>query len=198
MNFRIPKLTLSVLALSIVLWGCDRSGHTSAESLLEPHGGGSLSVTTTDGVKYTIAKGKLDSKTDQDRKEISSKGGQLETAGHRLIVPKDAVGVPTLFTLTAIPVDDSGSRYVMVELRAYERDADGQWTVDVGPRGFAVPVQLEMTYSWMTDKVGADQLKLLWVKPDKTGEVQATTVDTVGYRVISKLSHFSDYGVGYP
>lgn len=186
-----------LLGLVALLWGCDAIG--PERSLTGPSQiSTQLSSVDVDGSKLKIVKGKYDGKVRTDSKEISDKGGRLEAAGHVLIVPAGAVSVPTLFSMTLTPVDASGTQYIRVELSAMERDQNKNWTVDVGPRGFAVPVELRLTYSWMTDAVAASDLRTVWVKEDGTGEAFASALDSVNQLVISQLNHFSDYVLASP
>lgn len=115
---------------------------------------------------------------------VSVAGGVLELDGHSLTVPAGAVSMPTLFTLTVVPGDD-----IVVDLRAI----DVATGLDVGGRGFALPVQLALSYAGSTV---SDPSRLVIVRILAGGdEVLPTTVDTTRRVAWTDLDHFSRYGL---
>jgi hypothetical protein len=86
-----------------------------------------------------------------------------------------------------------------VELRAYEQDELGNYTVDVGARGFLKPVKLRMSYGWSTLPIlDPSVLRIVWQIDPETQEVYPTTLDPSGRTVSTQLNHFSDYILGTP
>lgn len=73
---------------------------------------------------------------------VDFRGGYLRAGDHSITIPALAVLRPTLFRIEVL---DNG--FIEVDLRAYERDATGAWTVDVGPAGFRKPIKLVLSYA---------------------------------------------------
>lgn len=120
---------------------------------------------------------------------IGSEGGTLRRAGHVLTVPAGAVSEPTSFTLRLVK-----NGYVEVELRATVQ-RDGGKTTDVGEKGFARPVMLQLNYALATEPVDPSRLLLVWVKSDGTLVALPSTVDVSGKKVSAELEHFSRYAI---
>lgn len=117
---------------------------------------------------------------------IGIAGGTLTLGGHHLIVPRGAVSVPTLFTLS-LPLDP----YVNVDLLATVQTLFG--ILNIGERGFKVPVMLGLTYSRATNVSDPSRLFIVYV-PNR-GAVQRlpSEVDEKSKTVWAPLPHFSKY-----
>jgi len=112
---------------------------------------------------------------------INRQGGSISYGGYTLVVPRNSVQHPTVFTLHAL-----SSGYLEVELTA---TSTGSWTPnDIGLRGFSVPVQLSIP---VDGAVQADGLVVAWVRPD--GELEAMPSTTADGVVTGRLTHFSQY-----
>lgn len=191
------KAALSLALLLVTGWACDRIGDAVAPDLSPReavHSDG-----TVPAQPYTIARGNVPHQVRTDAQVIQpAAGGDVGVAGNVLIVPKGATTAPTLFEMTLSPVEVDGTTKLKVDLRAYAQDAQGNYTVDVGARGFLKPLKLRLSYEYMVDKANENQLQVVWVKPDGSQELYPTTVDKSLKRIHTQLSHFSDYGVGFP
>jgi hypothetical protein len=122
---------------------------------------------------------------------IGSAGGSLTIPNvngsgvdFRLTVPSRAVSGPTRFTMTALP----GS-FKIVDLTATASTLLG--TVDVGSRGFAVPVKLEISKSNLSTT--SKPLGIVLVLPD--GRIQEFPSNESGSYVTANLPHFSRWAL---
>ena len=120
---------------------------------------------------------------------IGLDGGTLSLLGHRLVVPANAVDMPTTFTLGVLL---SGN--TRVDLTAYAPGNSGR--IDVGEAGFDRPVRLDMSYERATNVRDPRNLVIIRLNPAGMGalhEVVPATVDTRNERVTTWLEHFSGY-----
>lgn len=179
------RSAVAVLLLPLLLWSCD-SADTPTGALTSPASGPAFS---TSGSSYYVVKGN-DGDTGLVAVVIGPEGGVLKVGEHVLSVPADAVGEPTVFSMSL-----ADSAHIRVNLAATRISADGQ-IVNVGEAGFRKPVQLTLSYSTATEPVDEGELLILWARSDGTLEAQPTTVDTAAKRVKSDLGHFSGYVVG--
>jgi hypothetical protein len=183
MNRKLMKFSgISALALTLVMWGCDNLSETK---LTGPSDESNILIITKDANGYTIAQ-ETDPAVGIVSASIDENGGSLNIGNHVLTVPAGAVSQPTLFTMTKL-VDD-----IKIGLTATRLLPN-----DVGHAGFNVPVTLSLSYA-NAAVPNAEALKILWIKPDGSQVVQPSLVDAAGQDVIGTLSHFSDYGVGWP
>lgn len=198
--------TLAVAALSMVLWSCDNLSEPGAgvsgpnKNLLGVEVDGTSASATTSLVAYRPLKGVFNGLTRSDSRVIQpTSGGSVGVAGNSIDVPAGAVSQPTLFKMTLAPVEVDGKTKLQVDLRAYQKDALGNYTVDVGANGFLKPIRLRMSYDWATDPIASETLlSIVWMKNDGSQQIYASTVNPNGRTVSTTLSHFSDYAVGFP
>ncbi len=130
---------------------------------------------------------------------IGVNGGSLELLGHRLEVPRGAVSIPTLFTMTVLPL------YVEVDLRAAATTSGllGR-VINVGSQGFQKPIPVTLTYSrttFATNPPGVERLSILRVTSVlgySRYEPLPSVVDTVARTVTAELDHFSRYTMASP
>ena len=210
---------VSLLAAALWAAGCSDQA-TSADRLLGPDAV-SYSKEKVDGdkkLKIKPVKGKLPSGEKIEKKDIDEKGGELKVAGHVLSVPAGAVTRKTRFTMRVFTstVDNGGPGggdrqvNVGVKLRASRWDCDGDGSgekhsakkgcdeVDIGANGFAVPVELRLTYDWATNVGVEDEVMIYWLKDNRTAVPFATTVDKKKKFATASLDHFSDYLLAMP
>ncbi|HEY0674195.1 MAG TPA: hypothetical protein VGD27_18110 [Longimicrobiales bacterium] len=117
---------------------------------------------------------------------IGVAGGTLTLGGHQLIVPRGAVTVPTLFTIS-LPLDP----YVNVDLLATVQTLFG--IVNIGERGFKVPVMLGLTYSRATNVTDPSRLIVVHVPNRGPVEPLPSEVNQETRTVWARLPHFSKY-----
>lgn len=117
---------------------------------------------------------------------IGPSGGRLELGGHQLIVPAGAVSHPARFSLELL---ENG--YVEVELNASSKGHGN----NVGQRGFAVPVILELSYAAADGPVSPEELKIVWVRSDGSLEPLPSMHDAASQTVRAGLKHFSPYAL---
>jgi hypothetical protein len=185
------KLTMTLklvplVLVSLVLWSCDDlRPPTDPASGLRPTAEAVFS--SSSGQRYTVVRSSdaLGSVT----ATIGEAGGTLMLGKHRLIVPKGAVSAPTVFSFGGVD-----SELVRVRLSATQDTHN-----DVGAAGFAVPIQLELSFD-NADNLPENYQDLIVVYFTEDGlvEEKATSVDTRGHKAIGSIPHFSDYGLGWP
>lgn len=121
---------------------------------------------------------------------IGSQGGTLVSGGHRLVVPAGAVSEPIVFRMRVR--EDA----VEVDLTATGPKSDRE--NDVGSRGFAVPLRLELSYSGAESVSDPSRLQIAWVRDDGVLEALPSTVDPGARTVAAQLVHFSGYTLVMP
>lgn len=173
-------------------------------SSCEPGGGPGLNAPTgplfeeaiedESGANYSLVEGRIPSDIlDLNvSKEIGIEGGSLKLAGHTLTVPAGAVDEPTLFTMTLVT-----NGFVEVDLSATIPGALGN-LVDVGERGFNVPVTLSLTYGYASNVEREEEGKLFILR--LLGDYESPEHEKIESRVVSEgktvtveLDHFSKY-----
>jgi hypothetical protein len=135
---------LSALLLSLVLWGC------SDQPARDLTGPSVASYEQSENNGYTVVRTGTSSGGASVSATIDASGGKLILDKHELVIPKDAVSAPTVFSMTRLRDDD-----VIVGLTATRAT-----TNDAGEKGFAVPVKLTLSYEGGTN-LPADLSKLL-------------------------------------
>jgi hypothetical protein len=184
MNRWYTKLSaVSALMLALTIWGCES---VTDGALTGPSEASEILVTSTNSGGYTVAR-ETDPTVGVVSAVIGQSGGALNLGKHFLTVPAGAVDGPTTFTVTKL------SGELKVELTASRLLPN-----DVGSAGFRVPVKLGVSYESASAVPDASQLKVVWVKPDGTMEVQQSNVDVYGKVVVGSLNHFSAYAVVIP
>ena len=144
-----------------------------------------------DAKKKKLIKGKQYTGPTFAQQLITPAGGALQLGDHRLEVPKGSVHQATVFTMQVI---DDG--FIRVELTATKNGSTDK--NDVGRRGFAKPVVLTLSYKDAAENVDPASLRTVWLK-DGTADGDLvpvpSQVDGRAKKIISRLSHFSGYGV---
>ncbi|HEX2190162.1 MAG TPA: hypothetical protein VHG51_14740 [Longimicrobiaceae bacterium] len=190
---RLRALPVTGMLLVLAAAGCDRVEPTAAPAAPPRFS----SLTDATGYVYVIAEGKYATRTVSESAIIGAAGGKLGVAGHQISVPAGAVDRPTRFTITmSQEKSPSGNQLVKVDNTAYQQDAGGAWTVNVGAAGFLKPLTLRMSYGWATNVSDPGRLLILWDREDGTAEPYATSIDTSTKMVTAQLTHFSIYAVG--
>ena len=133
---------------------------------------------------------------------IGADGGRLEVSGHRLDVPAGAVDAPTNFRMRQYKKElADGTVVIAVELSAV-RTLDNGSELDVGASGFAVPLQLSLTYRWSdnVDDSNVGETTVVWLRSDTEAEEVDETAehDSIGDQVTIDVWHFSDYALIWP
>jgi hypothetical protein len=193
MNRKWMRLSLMpLLAMGLWVAGCSEQGG----ELLGPGEKRTALLREPTGQSYTPVK--EDPKNDKSHDAWAvfpaDQGGALYVAGHQLRIPKNAVDRETLWR-----IDIFHDGQVRAKLTALQQDAEGNFTVDVGPNGFRAPVELILSYRGAEGVTNDQALKVLWVK-DASGsaESQPTLVDARGKKAKAYLSHFSEYVLAMP
>ncbi|MBI4410484.1 MAG: hypothetical protein HY561_12295 [Gemmatimonadetes bacterium] len=123
---------------------------------------------------------------------IGPEGGTIFVpgAGHWLDIPKGAVEVPTLFTITiTLPLSADRVAPVEVDLTA----AAGVF--DIGALGFKKPVKLYLSYAWATNVEDPADLVIAYMPngDHSLHVVLDTKVDEDQQVIVAELDHFSKY-----
>jgi hypothetical protein len=181
--FRLPFLSLLVAGL--VLSGCEGGALPGAPSVPEFSASGVSPVHKVAGKHKAVGSTTVAAM-------IGSDGGSIELAGHTLTVPAGAVAHPTRFSLKLV---ENG--FVEVDLRAAQASAAGQ-EVNVGKRGFATPVTLQLSYELAERVDDPAALFIAWVKPDGSLQPLRSSYDPATRTVTASLDHFSSYGLATP
>lgn len=177
---------LTVASAAITLSACDFSGDVR-QSPLEPAPAAHASARAVERVPGHVPShvaGPTASAL------IDAQGGTISLAGHVLTVPAGAVSRPTRFTMAVV-----NEGYVEVELNATVPQPRGPG-IDVGEKGFARPVTLQLNYSWASAEVDASRLQIVWVKENGSLETLSSTPDAGTKTVTANLDHFSKYAIG--
>lgn len=185
---------LSLLGLALAIAGCEYTG--GAERLTGPGGGPARTDGTATGV-YQPVKVFCDKQSSRTASTvIRHNGGSIGVAGTVLIIPRNAVALPTLFVMEANNGGCKSKADMIVSFEAYQKDSNGDWTIPVGHLGFLLPLELRVN-SDIAEKVDPSQLRVVWNKTDGSQEVYSTDVAPDG-RYRTYLDHFSDYLLAMP
>jgi hypothetical protein len=124
------------------------------------------------------------STTTSTRATIGLTGGVIELAGHRVVIPAEAVLLPTEFTLT-VPA----SNYVEVDIKAA-----GQEHFE-----FRKPVSLTLSYQRCTrTNIDRENLRIYYIDSRTKAIIDdmGGTDDKVARTVTTGTGHFSGYLIG--
>lgn len=169
------------LATAMVLQGCEPSApreHPSAPQ---------MSFAARDGLHKVASR---ESRAEgESTAVIGRKGGVLTLGGHRLVVPEGAVDGPTRFRMSLV-----ADGHVEVDLEASTPGAR-EGANDVGARGFARPVTLELSYREAAEGVDPSRLIVVWVRPDGSLEPQQSFHQPTRSSIGAPLKHFSPYAL---
>lgn len=182
-NHYQPGIAVSLLALS--LWACDAGRGPEPHALLGP----SLDAEYNQGTVASFRRVRGADGEGSVSATIGATGGKLTLGEHELFVPRGAVDAPTLFQMTLEDAD-----YIQVDLTATQTLGDGT-VLDVGERGFRLPVTLKLSYQNVLESVQPSQLTIVWMRPDGILEQTPSRVIPGLKRVESSLDHFSRYAV---
>jgi hypothetical protein len=185
---------LAVLTLGLLTAACSEQG--APDQIVGPASEASSSLSLGDDI-YKIAQGQPIDRAEYKAQVIGPDGGVVYVDAHYLYVPQGAVTGPTLFE---IKVRRDGQ--IGASLDATSLSAQGVLNAvknNVGRAGFAKPVYLTFYYGYATNFGGNPQkIKVLWIRPDGRKIAQPTYVNE-SYKVATGVvSHFSDYGLGWP
>jgi hypothetical protein len=184
---------LSAFALTLLAYGCDTVSESALTGPSESPSEVLITVKTREG--YTVAR-ETDPAVGVVTAVIDRNGGAISIGNHVLAVPAGAVDNPTLFTMTkpsgAIKVDLTATSVV-----PNTRVPSGVPN-NIGKRGFKVPLKLAMSYETIAQVPNPSALKVGWVKPNGTVEIQESSVDVYGKVVVGTLKHFSAYAIVIP
>jgi hypothetical protein len=187
MNAILNKISrVSLVALSLFLWSCDNLGQTTAPETLDPKNQAVFS--TSSGEQYVIVQHPVGMTKVSGR--FGPAGGELHLGPHKLVIPAGAVSEPTTFAMSRLDG----------ELLRFRFHATRFGHNDVGAAGFAVPVKLTVDFGSATGipSGAAEDLKVIYFRPDGLVDLEATTVDVVGTKATAELGHFSDFGLAWP
>jgi hypothetical protein len=188
-------LRASVLAaLTLALASCESSPVGTPGAGGTPAAARATSTSTQDSAARPFRVLPADEATVTERAVIGPLGGVLYFGNHSITVPIGAVTQPTLFTGTQV-----GNGYIHVDLTARQRDARGEWTVDVGRRGFQKPISLRLSYANASSINDPSKLAVLYLADgtvDGTLTPVPTSTNRIGRWLYARLSHFSGYGAG--
>lgn len=179
---------LAALALAITLAACESVGDAGA--LLEPkHEQEQVLISWKLGNGYTVVR-ETEESVGSVEAVIGSSGGTLVLGGHILFVPQGAVDADTRFRI----VKDDGD-HVRLRLTA-SRNGENE----IGRRGFNRPVTLMLSYEQAANVPVADVAKLsvMFIRADQKVEPLPSAVNFYDRWVGTELTHFSEYGIGWP
>ncbi|HUG41592.1 MAG TPA: hypothetical protein VMM12_13975 [Longimicrobiales bacterium] len=180
---------VAILAVAAFALGCENATEPLQDPALEVDGAtdGLLEETTeTLGSELSFAHRTVAQLTDEVVRElVGPEGGTLTLLGHSLTIPEGAVERPTMFVMAVL----TGTE-IQVELIAYDPDL----YEDVGGKGFAVPVQLALSYA-EADIDDPESLVIVHVQSDGTKVPLESEVDTDAQVVRADLDHFSRYAL---
>ena len=180
----IKIAAIPALALAIFLPGCDSLGDSTRPEL-DPRGyaifstsSGEQYVVTREPVSYGIVSG-----------TIGNAGGELHLGVHSLVVPAGAVSEATVFTMSR-PEGDLLRLSLSATRESYN---------DVGAAGFAVPLQLRLSFVDAGDlPADVSKLEVIYFEPTGTVAPQPTYLDVTGGVASGDIPHFSDFGLAWP
>lgn len=179
----------AILAIAALALGCENATEPLRSPALEVDGAvdGLLDETTeTLGSELSFAHRTLALLTDEVvRQKVGPAGGELSLLGHTLTIPPDAVDRPTMFVMAVL-----AGEAIQVELIAYDPDLHS----DVGGKGFAVPVQLALSYA-ETGTDDPESLVIVYVNSNGDKEKLDSEVDQENQVVRAELAHFSKYAL---
>jgi hypothetical protein len=173
------------MVLMLTLWGCDNLSEPAGK-LVGPTDQSNILIIGKGPRGSTIAR-ESDPTVGFVTAEIDKKGGALSIGDHVLYIPAGAVEKPTTFRMRKMPGD------IKVGLTATRKTPN-----DVGHAGFNVPVYLTLSYANGQNMKAIGQLKILWIKPDGSTEAQPSQVKSSDKVVVGELTHFTDFGLGWP
>ncbi|HYW06632.1 MAG TPA: hypothetical protein VE913_06740 [Longimicrobium sp.] len=179
------------VALTLALASCESTSVTT------PEVGAAVRATSANARQIAVRPFRIlpaDEATVTRSAVIGALGGTLYFGNHSISVPAGAVTQPTLFTGTQM-----GGGYIHVDLTARQQDARGQWTVDVGRRGFTKPVSLWLSYANASAINDPSRLAVLYLADgtvDGTLTPVPTSTNRIGRWLNARLTHFSGYGAG--
>jgi hypothetical protein len=197
------RLTKSVLTVLVACSALSCAPDTTRDLPLSPEGGvlhtGSssdlLGLTSSSGDKQNDDQSyvRIEDKLPPDIPSLSVSsvigllGGEVHLAGHVISVPRGAVSLPTVFTLTI-----ATNGYVEVNITALTTNLLGS-VINIGEVGFRKPVTLSLTYARATNVTDPTRLKLMRLKADGKHEILPSRVRDEGLMVTAELDHFSRY-----
>lgn len=123
----------------------------------------------------------------ESKSPINSKGGVFSFGGNTLVIQRNSVLGPTLFSATIRAGEE-----IRIDLRAWEPNGTPVTT-------FKIPVKLTLDLSGVAENLGDDIRKVVIVfhKPDGTLEIMPSSADPRTNSVTALLNHFSDYSPGW-
>jgi hypothetical protein len=185
---------LAALAAALLVTGCDNLSDPSS-ALTGPSDKSDVLITVKTRSGFTIAR-ETDPSVGVVTALIDRNGGALSIGNHVLTVPAGAVDGPTVFTMTkpagTLKLDLTATS-VVPGTRLPSLNAN-----NVGRNGFNVPVSLAISYYNVEGVSDPSKLKVGWVKPNGTVEIQQSQVDVFGKVVVGTLHHFSAYAIVIP
>ncbi len=123
---------------------------------------------------------------------LDENGGKINMGPNSLVIPYKAVSGPTQFVFTL-----QSSPYIAAKLTAYEVTAAGKnkWIQGPAVTTFAKALTLTLSYAQSNTPIpDPNQLKIGWIRDGKVLEIQQTTVDAKGQKLVADIKHFSEYG----
>jgi len=194
----LKHLAMAAMAVGLGAACSDRPGSITA---LPPQPrlaylNGYVALTGTDGKQWIVLTG-VGKDIETKSAVIDRDGGDIKLSGTTVSVPRNAVGGPTLFTVTVLT-----QPYIKVQLSAVTVSGSGR-----GNKGgqelhdfSKTPITLTMSILRGAKKNLPDPslFKMLYVVNDQVEEVLQTTVAYTRDGVVAKLYHFSDYTPGVP
>ncbi len=167
---------LALLALVGVATACDSPSQTATKSILAPRHdavtSGGYTLLTTDAIG------------DQTKRALIDRtGGSIRFQGSVLIVPANAVRIPTTFTMRL-----HTQPYMGADLSAV--DMFGQ-RVTI----FPVPLTLTLSYARAKDQLPRGSTVLIaWIQNGVVLGTVPSSADVQGKKVTAQITHFSEWG----
>jgi hypothetical protein len=177
---RLRFATLSILAATLVLGGCESADRLTAPSLEHKIGNERVLITEHGKDGYKMVQ-ETDPTVGTVTAVIDQRGGSLSIGGTTLDVPAGAVDGPTTFT-----VNKPNGELL------YDFSATKVRINDVGSAGFRVPLKLTISYAGVGDQMWAPAI--IFINSGGRAVPLRTTVDRNNRTMTAEIRHFSIYG----
>ena len=198
---RMRGLAGLILAAALTLTSCDSPNEPARRNDSSFRPAQDVVVIGTDGQNYKLLEGQIPAQTRSASAWIGPLGGTVVILGgvkdgrltlHSIVVPPLAVMKNTLFTVTLPPGNN-----IAVELRAQQKSGlFGNTLVDVGSRGFNLPVVLTMSYAYATNLLNPSRIVLLYDPENGQAFERVPGLVNLGALLyVAPLGHFSKYAI---
>ncbi len=178
---------LTVVAVAVgAAAACDRPTAVTSPTGLTPRAG-TVTGYYLDGYIVLTGTGGTQTKS----LVLDQTGGKINMGPNSLVIPYKAVSGPTQFIFEL-----QSSPYIAAKLTAYEVTAAGKnkWIQGPAVTTFAKALTLTLSYAQSNTPIpDPTKLAIGWLDDGRVLEIQQTTVDLKGQKLIADLHHFTEY-----